>query len=128
MSSQTRAVDVHVKSLRSGAAGDGRAYRDLKEWMADPDNVYVGRRGIVFVPCEGGVGKERWPKADSRFHNPFKVTPERPAEECKALYAATVIPILPLDKLRELKGKRLGCWCHPGPCHAQALADIVNSL
>ena len=24
---------------------------------------------------------------------------------------------------RELRGKRLACWCGGGPCHAEALAD-----
>mmetsp|Transcript_13979 Transcript_13979/g.48173 ORF Transcript_13979/g.48173 Transcript_13979/m.48173 type:complete len:132 (+) Transcript_13979:434-829(+) len=122
------AVDVHVGSLRSGAAGDGRRYRNLKEWMSDPGNVYVGRGGVVFVPREEGPGKERWPKRASPFANPFKVTRERPAQACKELFATEVAPIIPLDRIRELKGKRLGCWCHPGPCHAQVLADAANSL
>lgn len=28
---------------------------------------------------------------------------------------------------RELRGKRLGCWCAPAPCHAEVLAEIANS-
>jgi len=28
----------------------------------------------------------------------------------------------------ELKGKTLGCWCHPDPCHGDVLAEIVNNL
>jgi len=26
----------------------------------------------------------------------------------------------------ELKGKVLGCWCSPSPCHAEVLARIAN--
>lgn len=26
----------------------------------------------------------------------------------------------------QLKGKILGCWCHPTPCHADILAKIAN--
>jgi len=33
-----------------------------------------------------------------------------------------------LDKIRrELKGKVLGCWCKPLPCHGDVLAQIANS-
>lgn len=31
-----------------------------------------------------------------------------------------------VDRLPELKGKVLGCWCAPEPCHAQVLADRAN--
>ena len=31
-----------------------------------------------------------------------------------------------LDDLSELKGKKLGCWCHPKPCHGDVLKELVN--
>lgn len=39
-------------------------YKDLKEWCADENNVYIGRKGIVFITDEAGT-KERYPKQDS---------------------------------------------------------------
>jgi hypothetical protein len=33
-----------------------------------------------------------------------------------------------LKDLPELKGKTLGCWCKPLPCHGDELADLVNLL
>ncbi|WBU87714.1 hypothetical protein [Escherichia phage EP_H11] len=33
-----------------------------------------------------------------------------------------------ISYLRTLKGKTLGCSCLPLPCHAQVIADFVNSL
>lgn len=30
--------------------------------------------------------------------------------------------------LGELKGKVLGCWCKPGPCHGDVLARLADSL
>lgn len=27
-----------------------------------------------------------------------------------------------------LRGKALGCWCVPGPCHAAELAAMVNDM
>lgn len=31
-----------------------------------------------------------------------------------------------LKDLEELKGKTLGCWCKPLPCHGNILAEIVD--
>jgi hypothetical protein len=33
-----------------------------------------------------------------------------------------------LSDLKELKGKVLGCWCHPKGCHGHVLAKLVNNL
>ena len=32
------------------------------------------------------------------------------------------------QELIELHGKRLGCTCHPKPCHGDILAELVNKL
>ena len=29
-------------------------------------------------------------------------------------------------RLPELRGKVLGCWCHPEPCHGDVLCEAVN--
>lgn len=29
--------------------------------------------------------------------------------------------------LPELRGKVLGCWCHPKTCHGDVLAELANS-
>jgi len=31
-----------------------------------------------------------------------------------------------LSQLHRLKGKRLGCWCSPLPCHGDVLVEILN--
>lgn len=33
-----------------------------------------------------------------------------------------------LADLHELKGKILGCWCKPLPCHGDILVELVNAL
>ena len=33
-----------------------------------------------------------------------------------------------LKDLHELKGKKLGCWCKPGPCHGDVLAELADNL
>lgn len=47
-------------------------YTDLKEWSEDSDNVYIGRKGIVFIKNEDR-SQERFPKKDSYYANPFKL-------------------------------------------------------
>ena len=31
-----------------------------------------------------------------------------------------------LEHLHELKGKTLGCWCHPKSCHGDILLELAN--
>lgn len=31
-----------------------------------------------------------------------------------------------LNNLQELKGKTLGCWCHPKPCHGDILVELMQ--
>ena len=31
-----------------------------------------------------------------------------------------------MASLPELRGKTLGCWCHPKPCHGDVLARLAN--
>lgn len=33
-----------------------------------------------------------------------------------------------LARLPELKGKTLGCWCKPGMCHGDVLAELADAL
>lgn len=32
-----------------------------------------------------------------------------------------------LARLGELKGKVLGCWCHPAPCHGDILKELADA-
>ena len=36
-------------------------------------------------------------------------------------------PFTVVDIKRELRGKRLLCWCHPKACHADVLARMADS-
>jgi len=31
-----------------------------------------------------------------------------------------------LKALKKLKGKRLGCWCKPQPCHGDVIVKLIN--
>ncbi len=115
-------------------------YDTLQKWMEDTDkNVYVARRGVVFVPAppqEKGAfltrkpnAKVRFPPTDSPFANPFKLSldAKKMYAPTSKEYAAQVMVVIKKydvyirakiangeitkEQIQQLKGKRLGCWC-----------------
>ena len=76
MSLETSVVCVKVASLRP-------KYNNLKEWMADSNNVYIGRRGIVFIKGE------RFPKKDSIWANPYKIGKDGTRDQVLKIYEST---------------------------------------
>ena len=53
-------VCVKVKNIRP-------KYQDLKQWMKGKNNVYIARKGVVFIGT--GENKKRWPEKDSIWAN-----------------------------------------------------------
>jgi transposase len=55
--------------------------------------------------------------------NPFELPDDGDRDTVIANYAAHYLPFKPslTDKLETLKGKALGCWCAPEPCHGDVL-------
>lgn len=119
----TTVVNVKVKYIRQ------TGYQNLKQWMEDPINVYIGRRGIVFVD------KQRYPKKDSIYANPFKIGKQCTREDCLIKYREHLLKKIEngeitIQNLKDLKGKRLGCWCvvpetHVD-CHGHVLLEIAS--
>lgn len=62
-----------------------------------------------------------------RWGNPYPVSSYGSAK-CMRLYFAHLAanPWLIEQARTELKGKRLGCWCKPGPCHGDVLAALAE--
>ena len=92
--------------------------------MSDPHNLYVGRKGSVFIDSE------RFPKHDSPYANPFKIGPEATREDVVRKYHEYIRENLDLirqfkEEVREKQIKRLGCWCKPEQCHADILMEIL---
>ena len=71
-----------------------------------PFDVYIGR------PSEWG--------------NPYEIGPDGTREEVIALFEASLTSLRKHQIKEELKGKILGCWCAPKPCHGDVLARIAN--
>ena len=102
-------------------------YNNLKEWMSDPENVYIGRKEVVFIDGQ------RFPKLESNFANPYKIDKDGTRDEVLTKYRKYIISKLMSSstltkELLSMKGKCLGCWCHPDPCHGNILLEIIDLL
>lgn len=83
----------------------------------EPYDVYIGR----------GRG--------SKWGNPFTFKPDTlaqfvvPKDEVLTRYEAWLReqPEL-MAALHELRGKVLGCWCAPRPCHGDILARLADEV
>lgn len=116
----TSVVNVRVASIRP------LGYDTLKAWIADSSkNAYIGRAGMVFV--EGA----RFPLTGSPFANPYKIGKDGTREEVLTKYHEFMMARLEdseelVDKLLALRGKNLGCWCAPEPCHGNVLVELMD--
>lgn len=112
-------INVRVANLRK------IGYEDLEKWTKDPRNLYVGRQIRIFID------KVYYLQPGSIFANKFS-TKTHGREEAIRLYEAEILKQLQnpefVAELRKLKGKNLGCWCSPEPCHADILLRIVSNL
>lgn len=62
----------------------------------------------------------------SKWGNPFRIGPDGDRAAVIQKYRAWIVGQAELmAALPELHGKRLGCWCHPLPCHGDVLAELV---
>ena len=121
----TSVVNVKVEHIRK------LGYDNLEQWCSNPNHVYIGRKGVVFVD------KVRYPKTDSKWANPFTVKKYGRAMALYHYYEHLYKTGL-INQLGELQGKTLGCWCvsHPyiptpgvpAVCHGQILANILAGL
>ena len=116
-SETTNIVNVKVSHIRP-------IYQNLKDWMSDTKNVYIGRKGIVFID------KKRFPEKDSIWANPFKIGKHGDRSEVLKKYENYILQKIISDNLENdllsLQGKNLGCWCFPEKCHGEILRDLIS--
>lgn len=62
--------------------------------------------------------------------NPFELPADGDRDTVIANYEQHYLPYKPslLARLHELKGKALGCWCVPEPCHGDILKNGADEL
>lgn len=115
---RTTCVNVKVANIRP-------EYDNLKEWMNDKDHVYIGRIGVVFIDGQ------RYPPQDSIWANPFKINSQNDRYDVLKKYKEYIIDKLEsrqisYRQLLKLRGKVLGCWCKPEPCHGDILIKLLK--
>lgn len=81
-------------------------------------DIYIGR---------SGKGQ------DGYFGNPFRLIPGEAQGSTLAEYRKYFYSRLSSDpefkeRIHALKGKTLGCFCKPGPCHGDIIADYLNNI
>ncbi len=83
----------------------------------DDYDVYIGRA----VP-ELGIASSKW-------GNPFVLADDTDQERQRSIASFREWILTQSDlmgALGELRGKRLGCWCAPQPCHGDVLAQLAD--
>lgn len=78
-------------------------------------DIYIGRA------CNMGG----WNLSQSKWHNPYRIKDYSDINEVLRLYENYIRASPLIDQLEELRGKRLGCWCKPGPCHGDILVKLL---
>lgn len=112
--------DTNVAPAKKTRVGTTVVNLRGKGGQAGACDVYIGR----------AVMRDPWRLPASKWANPFKVSDYAGGvAEVVALYAAHVrrTPAL-VAALPELRGKVLGCWCKPGPCHGDVLTAMAEDL
>lgn len=63
----------------------------------------------------------------SKWGNPFTIGKDGTREEVVCKYREWLLrnEVLSRD-IRTLRGKTLGCWCAPKPCHGDVLMELAN--
>ena len=65
----------------------------------------------------------------SKWGNPFRIGKDGSRLVVIEKYRQWLLsqPKLVEQAKVELRGKVLGCWCHPKPCHGDVLVEIANT-
>uniref|UniRef100_A0A6C0EJW9 DUF4326 domain-containing protein n=1 Tax=viral metagenome TaxID=1070528 RepID=A0A6C0EJW9_9ZZZZ len=117
----THKICLKISNLRK------LGYFSLREWMEEPGNVYVGRRGRLWITEEDKT-KTLFMYPDSKWKNPYKVGGEMSLERSLQLYREYLTSTGLINEVQELKGLNLGCFCKDGEkCHAQLLVDLIEA-
>jgi hypothetical protein len=124
---------------------------EVRGWDGEPEREVVGRLAsdddlMLVVHCMRddydvyiGRGKDPHTREWGEWGNPFShresasamVTKANSVEEAIERYKADLWKRLrdgrlSVGKLAALKGKTLGCWCAPGPCHGEVLVAAAE--
>lgn len=90
--------------------------RNLKEWLMNKNHIYIGRNLERYVDNAKPAG--------NKWGNPYPLneyTREESLEKYETYARATL-----MERIEELSGKTLACWCHPAACHGHILIKLFK--
>ena len=92
---------------------------DIESWIKNPNHLYIGRKRTLpalTLPA-------------SKWQNPYKITPIGGRKEAVKKFEKYINKKTDLLQcIGELRGKTLGCWCHPKLCHGNILKIIALKM
>jgi len=108
--------------------------QDQAERMADAE---AGRCVVANMHDGTDTALVLWAEANDRFvridrktdwGNPFEMPDDGDRAHVVAKFSKFYLPNKDqlLARIPTLRGKVLGCWCHPEECHGHIIAEIVN--
>lgn len=103
--------------------------RYLLERIKAGEAVAVNQKTMKNL-CQWAQDNGRLVRVDrfSDWGNPFELPADGDRDEvCDAYEVYFPLKRSLHAKIKDLKGKALGCWCHPERCHAHYLADLTNA-
>jgi hypothetical protein len=125
----------HRRIMLAVRAEQARNNYDTSSWSEDERSLLKelreGRTVVVSLR-EHHANLARWAEANgylvsvdrrTEWGNPFEMPYDGDRETVIRHYAEHYLPFKPSLRSRvpELRGKALGCWCAPEPCHADIL-------
>jgi ParB-like chromosome segregation protein Spo0J len=126
---------AHTRVILAERAAASRNSADFMTWSSDERTLLEQLRSgqtVVVSLREHHANLVRWAEAEGVFipvdrrtewGNPFEMPHDGDRETVIRNYAEHYLPHKPslLVRTSELRGKALGCWCAPQPCHADVL-------
>jgi hypothetical protein len=108
---------------------------DEAERIADAE---AGRCVVANMHDGTDVALLMWAQANDRFvridrrtewGNPFEMPDDGERQDVVGKFSRFYFPYKDglLARIPTLRGKVLGCWCHPEECHGHIIAEIVNA-
>ena len=125
----------HTRVMLAVRAEEARDNSDISSWSEDERSLLKELREghtVVVSFREHHMNLVSWARAEGRlvsvdrrteWGNPFEMPYDGDRRTVIRHYAEHYLPYKPslLARVSELRGKALGCWCAPEPCHADVL-------
>ncbi len=123
MTANTMCKIINIKKTELVKNG----YTDFSQWNLDINHIYIGRNMSHYVP---GTNASIWGnpyhvvKTGKKYNGVLKLYTIDESLEKYRQYVENNPNLL--NRLSDLKGKVLGCWCKPNKCHGDILVELVN--